>query len=111
MLTAIWFAGTTADAASFSAAGALEGEVLFSVRPQDVRLHAGAPAAANGGILLRGKVVERAYLGEHWDYAVAPAGTGERIRVTAPPLAVFSAGQEVWLEIDPGRLVPLPPDG
>ena len=52
--------------------GALSGKVTFSVRPQSMRLLRARPAAADGpGVAV--KVVERAYLGDFWNYVVCPA--------------------------------------
>jgi ABC-type Fe3+/spermidine/putrescine transport system ATPase subunit len=82
---------------------------LYSVRPQDIALHA-LPPQANGGILLQGRIVERAYLGERWEYGVLPAAAEEKIRVTALPHEIFQADQAVWIELDPARAVRLPPE-
>jgi len=82
---------------------------LYSVRPQDIVLHAELPRA-NGGILLEGRIAERAYLGERWEYGVLPAASDEKIRVTALPHEIFQADQAVWIEIAPARAVRLPPE-
>jgi len=99
----------TIPRARFTGAGALAGRVSFSLRPQSIHLHRvpageGPPAAAPGACLVAGKVVQRAYLGEHWDYAVRPAGGELLLRVTARPHEVFEVNDAVWLELDPGQL-------
>src|SRR5439155_2497697 len=49
--------------------GALAGRVTFSVRPQSLRLHRTRPDTG-GRPQLAVTIVERAYLGEVWDYVV-----------------------------------------
>jgi iron(III) transport system ATP-binding protein len=81
------------------------GRVTFSLRPQSMHLHRQRPATAEAAIVA-GEVVQRAYLGEHWDYAVRPTGSGVALRVTARPHEVFDVNEKVWLEID-GRQMAL----
>ena len=88
----------------FPAGGELQGKVSFSLRPQSIQLHSRAPAAGNGALVLPGRITQRAYLGEHWDYAVAPQGSALTLRVTARPHEVFEMDQEVWLELDPRQM-------
>jgi ABC-type Fe3+/spermidine/putrescine transport system ATPase subunit len=81
------------------------GRSTFSVRPQSMRLarerHAGdVPQAAI-------TIVERAYLGEFWDYVVVPPGGAPRLRVTASPLDIFEAGENAWLAFDPKQMTPI----
>ncbi len=57
-----------------------------------------------GGWWVEGRVVKRAYLGEHWDYLVAPGAGGPPLRVAAPPGDIFEIEDKVWLEIDPQRV-------
>jgi len=81
------------------------GDVAVSVRPQSLRLCNREPDAP-GQIKLKGKVVERAFLGETWDYMFA----GEkslRLRVVAPPSDVFDIGAEAWVQMDPRQMVPI----
>ncbi|MET4700818.1 ABC-type Fe3+/spermidine/putrescine transport system ATPase subunit [Constrictibacter sp. MBR-5] len=82
------------------------GAVTFSVRPQNISLHGSQPSGTNG-LALPGRIVERAYLGEFWDYVVAPADSGLRLRVVAPPREVFEAGQTVWIGLAPDQMTPL----
>jgi len=49
-------------------------------------------------------IIERAYLGEFWDYVVAPANGALRLKVTAPPLDVYALGDAAVLAIDPALL-------
>jgi iron(III) transport system ATP-binding protein len=80
------------------------GPVSFSLRPQSIHLHRGLPTAAAGACLIPGRVAQRAYLGEHWDYAVGVKDSGVELRVTARPHEVFEVDQDVWLEVDPRQM-------
>ena len=53
---------------------ALSGRLCFSLRPQGIQIHHARPIGEAGRCLVEGRVVQRAYLGEHWDYTVRPAG-------------------------------------
>ena len=90
--------------ALFAEPASLSGRVAFSLRPQSIHLHRGRPAASQGTCAIAGQVVQRAYLGEHWDYAVRPQGSALELRVTARPHEVFEVNEAVWLELDPGQL-------
>ncbi len=81
----------------------------FSVRPQQVALHDAHPAAADGHWWIEGRIVERAYLGEHWDYVVEPANSPLRLRVSTSPVERHEIGRAVWMEIDPGAIARVPP--
>jgi iron(III) transport system ATP-binding protein len=74
---------------------------VYSLRPQAIGLSLAQPAA-NG---VEAEIVDRAYLGEHWDYQVKPLGEAKPLRVSTGPNAIFAAGQRVWLAIDPGSMV------
>ena len=89
-----------------------DGPITVSVRPGSIRLHDGSGAAGAIGRTwwLQGRVAERAYLGEHWDYLVRPDGAGTALRVTAPPTRVLAVGDPVWLEIDPAQAAVIPQD-
>ena len=73
----------------------------FSLRPQSIGLSVAEPVA-NG---VEAEVVDRAYLGEHWDYQVRPLGDAKPLRVSTGPNAIFEIGRRVWLEIDPAAMV------
>ena len=78
----------------------------FSVRPQSIGLlRSRTPEDA---WWVEGRVVERAFLGEHWDYVVAPAEGGLRLRVSTAPTEVVAVGDPAWLRIDPARAAPVP---
>jgi iron(III) transport system ATP-binding protein len=100
------FDGFSIPTARF-AESALQGKVAFSLRPQSVHLHRQRPAASDAAVVVAGEIVQRAYLGEHWDYAVRPAGSALMLRVTARPHEVFDVSEKVWLEVDPRQMARL----
>ena len=96
------------DGFSVPADGIGVGAASFSVRPQSIAIH--PSRIAGPGWWLEGEVVERAYLGEYWDYGIRPLGGGRALRVTAPPSTVLAVGDAVWLRIDhrQAAVVPAP---
>jgi ABC-type Fe3+/spermidine/putrescine transport system ATPase subunit len=80
----------------------------FSVRPQTIVLHDSPPVDRGGGWWIAGKIEERAYLGEYWEYVVRPTGSDLRLRVSTPPTDMHAIEREVWMEIDPARVAPIP---
>jgi ABC-type Fe3+/spermidine/putrescine transport system ATPase subunit len=99
--TSVGFGGFTIPAAAFD--GALSdasSQVTFSVRPQSLMLR----STANGAHALPACIVQRAYLGDVWDYVVRPEGTPLELRVSAAPSQTFDVGQNVWLELDPAQM-------
>jgi iron(III) transport system ATP-binding protein len=85
------------------------GRVCFSLRPQAILLHRQRPAASEPRQVMPGRVARRAYLGEHWDYAVCPEGSSVVLRVTTRPHEVFDVDEKIWLELDPGQMAALEP--
>jgi iron(III) transport system ATP-binding protein len=81
----------------------LDGSVSFSVRPQSITLHR-TPPTAPSPFVVPGRLLERAFLGESWDYVVSPAESGLRLKVATLPFQVFETGDNVWLEIDPQQM-------
>ena len=100
------FDGFALPRALFADAG-LRGDVTFSVRPQSITLRRTPPGTARAGCLVAGRLLERAFLGETWDYIVAPDGGGLRLKVAALPFQVFEVGEAVWLEFDPEQMAPI----
>jgi iron(III) transport system ATP-binding protein len=100
------------DVAADSAPRADYAGASFSVRPQTIVLHDGPPADQGRNWWVSGRIEERAYLGEYWEYVVRPAGSDLRLRVSTPPTDMHAIDRVVWMEIDPGRIAPIPgPDG
>jgi ABC-type Fe3+/spermidine/putrescine transport system ATPase subunit len=103
----VLFDGFALPRAAFdSGGGTLGHSVLFSVRPQSIALHRAA-APPDRARFVAGEIVERAYLGESWDYVAAPAGSALRLKVSAPPVQIFEVGEKVWLEFDPRQMAPI----
>jgi ABC-type Fe3+/spermidine/putrescine transport system ATPase subunit len=94
------FDGFAIPRARFAEAAGLAGRVAFSLRPQSVHLHRQPPPSSERVAVVPGRIVQRAYLGEHWDYAVRPKDGALLLRVTARPHEVFEVDEPVWLEID-----------
>jgi ABC-type Fe3+/spermidine/putrescine transport system ATPase subunit len=86
---------------------ALGPNLLFSVRPQSIALHRAAAAPAERSRCVAGEIVERAYLGEAWDYVAVPAESALRLKVSAPPVDIFEVGEKVWLEFDSRQMAPI----
>ena len=106
---AIEFDGFSVPAASLPAPPQGTGDaVLFSVRPQNIRVHRKAADAGDGRWWLPARIGERAYLGDSWDYIIIPANSQRRLRVSCPSEQVFEREQPVWLEIDPALVVAIP---
>ena len=74
---------------------------VYSLRPQSIGLSISKPAAHG----VEAEIVDRAYLGEHWDYQVRPLGEAKPLRVSTGPNEIFQLSQRVWLEIDPAAMV------
>jgi ABC-type Fe3+/spermidine/putrescine transport system ATPase subunit len=84
-----------------------DGKVLFSVRPQSIALHR-SPSDAT--LRVPARLLERAFLGESWDYVVSPVESSLRLKVAALPFQVFDVGETVWLEFDPQQMAPIAHD-
>ncbi len=90
-------------AARAGIAPGVTGAVVVSLRPQAMAILATQPPAEDA-LVLRATITERTYLGESWDYVLAPEGTGLRLRAAAPPLEAHDVGVQVWLRIDPRQV-------
>jgi ABC-type Fe3+/spermidine/putrescine transport system ATPase subunit len=84
-------------------------QASFSIRPQTIGIHRAPPPDLAAGWWITGRIIERAYLGENWDYVVRPEGSSLRLRASAPPLDMHETGAKVWLQIDPDRAARIPP--
>ena len=81
-----------------------QGKAMFSVRPHSMRLSEAPSAVRNGCACVGVVVVERAFLGEHWDYVVRPRESGLTLRVTTSPMDDFAIGASAWLEFEPRQM-------
>jgi ABC-type Fe3+/spermidine/putrescine transport system ATPase subunit len=81
-----------------------EGKVVFSVRPHSMRL-SDLPSTARDGCTSIGVIIlERAFLGEHWDYVVKPREGALTLKVTTSPLDDFPIGATAWLALEPRQM-------
>ena len=100
----IAFDGFALPRAAFERNEAMDGKITFSVRPHSMRLSEAPPAARNGGIAVGVVVLDRAFLGEHWDYVVRPREGALTLRVTTSPMDDFPVGAAAWLEFEPRQM-------
>ena len=86
--------------------------ISFSVRPRTIALSRTMPKTSVSCWQVSGMIVERAYLGECWDYVVRVTDSDLRLRVSTGPTDVYDAHETVWLTIDPAHVAPIPgPEG
>ena len=78
----------------------LKGKLTFSVRPQTLTLSKDAKPA----FAVQADIVNRAYLGDLWDYTARPEGSGLELRVMTTPAQTFDVGEKVWLSFDPSQM-------
>ena len=99
----VHFAGFDLPRALFGHTLAEQGSLLFSARPQSMTLHAAQPAAGTQPVV-PATLLERAFLGESWDYVAQPHGSDLRLKISALPHLVFETGANVWLGFDPAQM-------
>lgn len=80
------------------------GKTVFSVRPHSMRLSDVPPTAHDGGTSVGVIVLQRAFLGEHWDYVVRPREGALPLRVMTSPMDDFPIGATAWLEFEPRQM-------
>jgi iron(III) transport system ATP-binding protein len=79
-----------------------------SIRPHDIIMTATQPTAGDGRMVFPGQVVERAYLGDHWEYSVRTGEAEDVLRVTTPPHVAVEG--TAWLAVEASHVVALPPE-
>jgi ABC-type Fe3+/spermidine/putrescine transport system ATPase subunit len=83
----------------------LGAELLFSLRPQSIRVLQGRPpGSAAGEIWVQGKVVKRSYFGDRWDYTINPGGDLSVVAST-DPRQQCDVGEIVWMGVNPRDMV------
>jgi iron(III) transport system ATP-binding protein len=100
----IAFDGFALPRAAFERDVPSQGKAVFSVRPHSIRLSETPPAARDGCPAVGVIVLERAFLGEHWDYVVKPREGASPLRVTTSPMDDFPVGAAAWLEFEPRQM-------
>jgi iron(III) transport system ATP-binding protein len=100
----ISFDGFALPRAAFERDVPSQGKAVFSVRPHSIRLSDAPPTGRDGCPAVGVVVLERAFLGEHWDYVVRPREGTSPLRVTASPTDDFPVGAAAWLEFEPRQM-------
>jgi ABC-type Fe3+/spermidine/putrescine transport system ATPase subunit len=98
------FHGFTLPADQFDSLDDAEPQLLFSLRPQNVRIARSQPSAVAGEFHVRGKVLKRSYFGDRWDFAINPGGD-LTIMVSTEPGQPCEIGETVWMTINPRDMV------
>ncbi len=99
------FRGFTLPADQFDHLDVLGSELLFSLRPQSIRvLRSRPPESAAGEIWLQGKVIKRSYFGDRWDYTINPGGNLSVVAST-DPRQQCDVGEIVWMGVNPRDMV------
>ena len=99
----ISFDGFAVPCAAFERDVPSRGKVVFSVRPHSMRLSQ-TPAAERGRTSVGVIVLERVFLGEHWDYIVRPRDGASSLRVMTSPADDIQVGTNAWLELEPRQM-------
>jgi ABC-type Fe3+/spermidine/putrescine transport system ATPase subunit len=103
------FQGFMLPADRFAQLDDLGPELLFSLRPQSVRvLQSQTPHSATGEVSVQGTVVKRSYFGDRWDYTI---DLGGKLTVVAStdPRQQCEVGETVWMGINPRDMVAVRP--
>jgi ABC-type Fe3+/spermidine/putrescine transport system ATPase subunit len=99
------FDGFAIDTGRFEDMDAAAGEALtFSVRPQSLHLTR-EPLPDGKRVSIKGSIVQRSFLGEHWDYVFGPDNSALQLKVATQPSEVHEVGSDAWLAIDPKLMV------
>jgi iron(III) transport system ATP-binding protein len=103
------FGGISVPVASLGGLPAGVGtSVVVSARPHSIRLGSTEPQPASAAsIVAAGDIVERAYFGDHWDYAVRLSDQ-LIITVASEPYETHAVGERVWLTLDAGQMSVIP---
>ena len=103
--SAVLFDGFAIETSRFEDLGGAAGDALtFSVRPQSLQLSR-TPLPDGNRFAVKGNIVQRSFLGEHWDYVFGPENSGLRLKVATQPSEVHEVGSDAWLAIDPKLMV------
>jgi ABC-type Fe3+/spermidine/putrescine transport system ATPase subunit len=103
--SAVLFDGFAIETSRFEDLGGAAGDALtFSVRPQSLQLSR-TPLPDDHRFAVKGSIVQRSFLGEHWDYVFGPENSELRLKVATQPSDVHEVGSDAWLAIDPKLMV------
>ena len=99
------FRGFSLSADQFDRLEDLGSQLLFSLRPQSIRVSQSKPAgSAEGEFWVQGRVLRRSYFGDRWDYAIDPGG-GLSILASTEPRQQCEVGEMVWIAVNPRDMV------
>ena len=104
--SAVLFDGFAIDKDRLEDIGGAGEALTFSVRPQALQF-SGQPIQDESRVCIKGKIVQRSFLGEHWDYVFGPENSGLRLKVATQPSEVREVGSDVFLSLDPKLMVPI----
>lgn len=100
----ISFDGFALPCAAFERDVPAGGNAVFAVRPHCMRLSNTPAAERNGCTSVSVVVLERAFLGEHWDYIVRPHHGAASLKVMTSPTNDIQVGTNAWLELEPRQM-------
>ncbi len=100
----ISFDGFAMPCAAFGRDVPAAGKAVFAVRPHSLRLSNAPLCDPNGGTAVGVVVLERAFLGEHWDYIVRPHHGAASLKVMTSPANDIEVGANAWLELAPSQM-------
>jgi ABC-type Fe3+/spermidine/putrescine transport system ATPase subunit len=101
---AILFDGFAIETERLQGIPATVEKLTFSVRPQSLQLSR-EPVQDGKRVAIKGSIVQRSFLGEHWDYVFGPENSALRLKVATQPSEVHDVGSAAWLAIDPKLMV------
>src|SRR6202158_1336951 len=104
----ISFDGFALPRAAFERDMPSAGKAVVLGRPHSMRLSSVPSTARDGRTSIGVIVLERAFLGEHWDYVVKPREGALTLKVTTSPLDDFPIGAAAWLEFEPRQMASIP---
>src|SRR5262245_44899465 len=89
--SAVVFDGFKIDSERLEGIGTAGEALTFSVRPQSLRL-SWEPAQDGQSVIVKGSIVQRSFLGEHWDYLFGPENSRLLLKVATQPSQVHDVG-------------------
>jgi ABC-type Fe3+/spermidine/putrescine transport system ATPase subunit len=100
----ISFDGFALPCAAFEGKLSSQQKAVFSVRPHTMRLSQKLPSTPETCPPVEVFVLERAFLGEHWDYVVKPCAAAATLRVMTSPMNDIAVGASAWLQLEPRQM-------
>ncbi len=98
------FAGFTIELARLRDGAGPTGPITACIRPEHLVLLRKEETAADNVLTRSGRIQRRTFRGTHWNYVFAADPDGATFEVSAPNTAVFTAGTEAVMALDPARV-------